>query len=159
MQGSFHAPWQTPGIPFALTPISQLQQSPPSPVLGDQARGKWRDFSPGLKPHSTLSQPESIRVFCENTFFPPNFQIVHDSHFSWVVCVCHLGHFGNLGQINLDFWLKKNLIEPVQIRELMARMATGMHIKGMETGMVTGIGGPWRRAWSRDRQRWMMTDM
>ena len=26
-------------------------------------------------------------------------------------------------------------------------MATGMDIKGMETGMVTGIGGPWRRAW------------
>ena len=29
----------------------------------------------------------------------------------------------------------------------MARTATRMDIEGMETGMVTGIGGRWRRAW------------
>jgi len=31
----------------------------------------------------------------------------------------------------------------------MAQTATGMEIEGMETGMVTGIGGRWKRAWRR----------
>jgi len=37
--------WQTLGIPFALTPIGQFHQSPPSPVAGDRGRGKRRGFS------------------------------------------------------------------------------------------------------------------
>jgi len=32
-------PWQHLGIPFAITPISQLHQSPPSPIPGDLGRG------------------------------------------------------------------------------------------------------------------------
>ena len=31
--------WQPLGIPFAITPISQLHQSPPSPIPGDLGRG------------------------------------------------------------------------------------------------------------------------
>ena len=30
--------WQPPGIPFAITPIGQLHQSPPSPIPGDLGR-------------------------------------------------------------------------------------------------------------------------
>jgi len=37
MRGSFHSPWQTPGIPFAFTPIGYLHQSPPSLAPGDHA--------------------------------------------------------------------------------------------------------------------------
>ena len=32
-------PWQPLGIPFAITPIGQLHQSPPSPIPGDLGRG------------------------------------------------------------------------------------------------------------------------
>ena len=32
-------PWQPLGIPFAITPISQLHQSPPSPIPEDLGRG------------------------------------------------------------------------------------------------------------------------
>jgi len=32
-------PWQPLGIPFAITHIGQLQQSPPSPIPGDLERG------------------------------------------------------------------------------------------------------------------------
>jgi len=32
-------PWQPLGIPFAITPISQLHQSPPSLIPGDLGRG------------------------------------------------------------------------------------------------------------------------
>ena len=46
MWALFHSRWQTLGIPSALIPIGQLYQSPPSPVPGDRARSKWRDFSP-----------------------------------------------------------------------------------------------------------------
>jgi len=40
MQKLLDSPWQTLSIPFALTPIGQLHQSPPSPVPGDFAV-KW----------------------------------------------------------------------------------------------------------------------
>jgi len=30
--------WQTLGIPFAITPLGQLHQSPPTPIQGDQGR-------------------------------------------------------------------------------------------------------------------------
>ena len=32
-------PWQSLGIPFAIKPIGQLHQSPPSPIPGDLGRG------------------------------------------------------------------------------------------------------------------------
>jgi len=32
-------PWQTLGIPFAITPLGQLHQSPPSPIPRDLGRG------------------------------------------------------------------------------------------------------------------------
>ena len=32
-------PWQLLGIPFAIIPISQFYQSPPSPIPGDLGRG------------------------------------------------------------------------------------------------------------------------
>ena len=32
-------PWQPLGIPFTITPIGQLHQSPPSPIPGDLGRG------------------------------------------------------------------------------------------------------------------------
>ena len=32
-------PWQPLGIPFAITPMGQLHQSPPSPIPGDLGRG------------------------------------------------------------------------------------------------------------------------
>jgi len=35
-------PWQPLGIPFAITSISQLHQSPPSPISGDLGRGHSR---------------------------------------------------------------------------------------------------------------------
>jgi len=38
MQKLLFSPWQTLGVPFALTPIGQLHQSPPSPVPGDLRR-------------------------------------------------------------------------------------------------------------------------
>ena len=33
-------PWQPLRIPFAVTPIGQLHQSPPSPIPGDLGRGR-----------------------------------------------------------------------------------------------------------------------
>ena len=38
MRKLLYSPWQTLSIPFALTPIGQLHQSPPSPVPGDLGR-------------------------------------------------------------------------------------------------------------------------
>ena len=37
MQKLLYSPWQTLGVHFALTPIGQLHQSLPSPVLGDRS--------------------------------------------------------------------------------------------------------------------------
>ena len=34
MRKLLYSPWQTLGVPSALTPIGQLHQSPPSPVPG-----------------------------------------------------------------------------------------------------------------------------
>ena len=50
-------PWQPLGIPFATTPIGQLHQSPPSPIPGDRARGKWMVFFP-----SPARQRSRVRV-------------------------------------------------------------------------------------------------
>ena len=41
-----NTPWQTLGIPFAITPLGHLHQSPPSPIPENRARGKRRGFSP-----------------------------------------------------------------------------------------------------------------
>ena len=38
MRKLLYSPWQTLGVPFALTPNDQLHQCPPSPVLGDLGR-------------------------------------------------------------------------------------------------------------------------
>jgi len=38
-RGLLYSPWQPLGIPSAITPISQLHQSPPSPIPGDLGRG------------------------------------------------------------------------------------------------------------------------
>jgi len=58
----FHPRWQTLGVPFALTPIGQLRQSPPSSVPGDWARGK---------PQSRRAPQESDQSL--HVFFPPVF--------------------------------------------------------------------------------------
>ena len=42
MRKLLYSPWQTLGVPFALTPIGQLHQSPPSPVPGDLGRCHWK---------------------------------------------------------------------------------------------------------------------
>jgi len=34
----FHSRWQTLGVPSALTPIGQLDQSPPWPIPGEMSR-------------------------------------------------------------------------------------------------------------------------
>jgi len=47
-RGLLYSPWQPLGIPFALTPIGQLHQSPPSPIPGDRARGKRRFIPVGV---------------------------------------------------------------------------------------------------------------
>ena len=66
-----YSPWQTPSIPSALTPIGQFHQSPPSPVLGDRARGKRRGFSHGAAaPHS-----QHARVHTEFVQNFPFFQL------------------------------------------------------------------------------------
>ena len=66
-QGLFYSPWQPLGIPFATTPIGQLHQSPPSPIPGDRARGKWRGFSPGAaaRHRSRTKAPTDL----QSTFF------------------------------------------------------------------------------------------
>ena len=48
MRKLLDSPWQTLSIPFALTPIGQLHQSPPSPVPGDLGR------CPSHQSHATL---------------------------------------------------------------------------------------------------------
>jgi len=65
-----HTPWQPLGIPFAITPLSYLYQSLPSPIPGDRARGK-RSVAPE-PPRTTLYQPQSTGMltqkFAENIF-------------------------------------------------------------------------------------------
>jgi len=61
MQKLFCSPWQILGVPFALTSIGQLRQSPPSPVPGERARGKRRGFSP-QPPRATRFTPEVIPI-------------------------------------------------------------------------------------------------
>ena len=57
------------GIPFAITSIVHLHQSPPSPIPGDQVHGKRRAFPP----RTTRSESESIRIFHGITAFPQKF--------------------------------------------------------------------------------------
>jgi len=54
-------PWQPLGIPFAITPIGQLYQSPPSPIPGDRTRGKRRGFSPA----AAARHSQYARVYAE----------------------------------------------------------------------------------------------
>jgi len=50
MRKLLYSPWQTLKVPFAITSIGQLHQSPPSPVPGDRARGKQRAPDPPSQP-------------------------------------------------------------------------------------------------------------
>jgi len=58
---------QTLRVSFALTPIGQLQQSPPSPVPGDRARGKRKGFSPGAA--ARHRSPTRVPTDLKSTFF------------------------------------------------------------------------------------------
>jgi len=70
-------PWQTLGIPFAITPLDRLHQSPPSPILGDRARGKRREFRPGAA--ARLSQSARAHRFREDVhLWAPRFR--EDGH-------------------------------------------------------------------------------
>jgi len=66
MRALFHSRWQTLRIPFALTSIGQLHQSPPSPILGDWARVKRTVFITLLYP---LSARQSTYGFFPTTLF------------------------------------------------------------------------------------------
>ena len=50
-------PWQPLGIPFAITPMGQLHQSPPSPIPGDLGRGP-SDQSHVLERKNTYGQAQ-----------------------------------------------------------------------------------------------------
>jgi len=52
-------PWQPLGIPFAITPISQLHQSPSSPIPGDLGRGPSHQ-SHVLNIESRMDRPKSV---------------------------------------------------------------------------------------------------
>jgi len=67
MRKLLYSPWQTLGVPFALTPIGQLHQSPPSPVPGDRARGKRTGFSPGAAARQRRRTRVSTNL--QSTFF------------------------------------------------------------------------------------------
>jgi len=62
-RGLLKSSWQPLGIPSAITSLSQLHQSPPSPIPGDRAHGKQRDFSAA----AAARHSQSTRV---NTDFP-----------------------------------------------------------------------------------------
>ena len=49
-------PWQPMGIPFAITPIGQLHQSPPSPIPGDLGRGPSHQSGDMLEHRDTYGQ-------------------------------------------------------------------------------------------------------
>ena len=60
------SPWQTLSIPFALTPIGQLHQSPPSPVPGDLGRVILKIELELNNLNSILSRPPVTPVFPED---------------------------------------------------------------------------------------------
>jgi len=150
--GLLYSPWRPLGIPSAITPISQLHQSPPSHIPGDRARGKRRGLSP---PRSNLSTPEPILTFKENKFFflvalktfpkfstiPRKQPILSSSRFSTLACsdrepprmgeqslqdnVGHLGYdkIGCFGGIEGNLGKKTALFSPTVYR--LWRAASG----------------------------------
>ena len=52
-------PWQPLGIPFAIAPIGQLHQSPPSPIPGDLGRGPSHQ-STSSNIETRMDRPKSV---------------------------------------------------------------------------------------------------
>jgi len=54
-----YSPWKPLGIPYAITLISQLHQSPPYPIPGDLVRGPTHQFHvPWLEQRDTYGQDQ-----------------------------------------------------------------------------------------------------
>jgi len=65
-RGFLYSPWQPLEISCPIAPLGQLYQSPPSPIPGDQARGKRRPRSrcaPLAVRQSLYGQSKKIRFF------------------------------------------------------------------------------------------------
>jgi len=63
MRKLLSSPWQTLGVPSALTPIGQLHQFPPSPVPGDL--GRCSSVMCKIYGVATISRLFKIVLFCK----------------------------------------------------------------------------------------------
>ena len=102
-------PWQPLGIPYAITPIGQLHQSPPSPIPGDLGRGPSHQ--------STCSNIETygqaqLEVCSKGDQGSSVDRPCQPSLFSWISSYCELG-----AALGLRHMSRVVCGSPIQVRD------------------------------------------